>query len=121
MTAGKRVLPEREIETILRDEVKRHGGHAYKFVSPGTKGVPDRIVCLPCGKLFFVELKRDGEMMREDQRVQLQRLIRLGQDARVVAGLNGLMHFFRALNTFTTQDWTDSLERVQKRMNRGEL
>lgn len=36
---------EKEIEKYLREEIKKLGGIAYKFVSPGQVGVPDRI-CL---------------------------------------------------------------------------
>ena len=38
---------EKEIEKILVTEVKKLGGKAYKFVSPGNSGVPDRIVIFP--------------------------------------------------------------------------
>ena len=48
---------EREsiIEKHLVAEVKKAGGRAYKFVSPGRRSVPDRIVLLPGGRLVFVE------------------------------------------------------------------
>lgn len=42
---------EKETEKYLRDEIKKMGGAAYKFVSPGNAGVPDRLVCLPGGKI----------------------------------------------------------------------
>ena len=38
---------ENELEKKLRDKVKKLGGKAYKFVSPGNAGVPDRLVFLP--------------------------------------------------------------------------
>lgn len=38
---------ETDIEYKLRDKVKALGGRAYKFVSPGNAGVPDRLVVLP--------------------------------------------------------------------------
>ena len=38
---------EREIEKKLVDGVRKLGGRAYKFVSPGNDGVPDRIVVFP--------------------------------------------------------------------------
>ena len=50
-------MRERDVERYLRERVKQLGGRAYKFVSPGNNGVPDRIVMLPGGKLFFVELQ----------------------------------------------------------------
>lgn len=48
---------ESELEAYFRIEVKRIGGKAYKWVSPGNTGVPDRIV-LYRGKVYFVELKK---------------------------------------------------------------
>ncbi|MDI5754298.1 VRR-NUC domain-containing protein, partial [Salmonella enterica subsp. enterica serovar Montevideo] len=48
---------EREnlIEKHLVAEVKKAGGVAYKFISPGHRSVPDRIVLLPGGRIVFVE------------------------------------------------------------------
>ena len=48
---------EKDIERKLIAGVKRAGGKAYKFVSPGNVGVPDRIVIWPNGVIHFVELK----------------------------------------------------------------
>lgn len=57
---------ERDIERALVGMVKRHGGLALKWVCPGWAGVPDRIILLPGGKVFFVETKRPhgGEISR---------------------------------------------------------
>lgn len=54
-------MRESTIEAYLRDRVKELGGKAYKFVSPGNDGVPDRLVCLPGGRAVFVELKAPGK------------------------------------------------------------
>lgn len=54
-------MREKTIEAYLRDEVKKIGGKAYKFVSPGNNGVPDRLVCFPGGKAVFAELKAPGK------------------------------------------------------------
>ena len=115
MSAEYTVLPEAEVEAMLRMEVKRHGGYAYKFVSPGTRGVPDRIVCLPHGTVVFVELKKHGEKPRPDQVVQIGRLRRLGQTVHVVQGLLGLNDLFDVFG------WDESARRVQRRLDRGEL
>lgn len=45
---------EKTTEKYLRDEVRKIGGRAYKFVSPGNTGVPDRLVCLPGGVKLFL-------------------------------------------------------------------
>jgi len=52
---------ERTIESGLRRQIVRLGGLCFKFTSPGTRGVPDRLVIFE-GRLYLVELKRpDGE------------------------------------------------------------
>ena len=50
-------LLERDIERYLVRRTIEHGGVAYKWVSPGRVGVADRIVLLPGGVVWFVELK----------------------------------------------------------------
>ena len=50
---------EKQIERKLVREVKNLGGVAYKFISPGSSGVPDRIVILPGENPIFVELKTE--------------------------------------------------------------
>ena len=52
-------MKESQIETQLVRGVRALGGRAYKFVSPGNTGVPDRLVVLPGGRIIFVELKTD--------------------------------------------------------------
>jgi hypothetical protein len=51
---------EKHIEAYLVRKVKDLGGVAYKFVSPAHRGVSDRVVCLPDGSTWFVELKAPG-------------------------------------------------------------
>ena len=55
---------ERQVEWKLVQEVRKKHGMCLKFVSPGTAGVPDRIVLMPGGSIAFVEVKRPGEKMR---------------------------------------------------------
>ena len=71
-------MKESEIEARLVRGVKALGGVAYKFVSPGNVGVPDRLVVLPGGRVIFVELKAEGGRLSPMQRQQLARLRRLG-------------------------------------------
>ena len=71
-------MRESAIEAYLRDRVKEMGGKAYKFVSPGNAGVPDRMVCLPGGRVVFVELKSPGKKPTAVQLAQQRRLAELG-------------------------------------------
>ena len=64
--AGKgEEVREKEIEKKLQEEVKKRGGIAPKWVSPGMSGVPDRLIFLPRGKFAMAELKAPGEKTRE--------------------------------------------------------
>lgn len=71
-------MRESAVERILVAEVKKRGGLAVKFVSPGLDGVPDRLVLLPGGKLAFVELKAPGGRMRPLQKKRAKQLAGLG-------------------------------------------
>lgn len=85
---------EKEIEKILTEETKRLGGKAYKFVSPGNSGVPDRIVIFPGRPPVFVELKTDKGVLTALQTEQIKKLKKLGQAVEVVKGMDGLIAFF---------------------------
>lgn len=52
---------EKDIESALCARVKSIGGLCEKFVSPGRRSVPDRIVTLPGGVIVFVEVKAPGK------------------------------------------------------------
>lgn len=88
-------MQEKEIEKILVAEVKKLGGRAYKWVSPGNDGVPDRIVVFPNRMPIFVELKADNGKLSALQKVQIDRLKSLGQRVKVVKGIDGLSQFFQ--------------------------
>ena len=77
---------EKEIEKKLVEGVHKIGGRAYKFVSPGNDGVPDRILFGPSGRTILAELKTEDGRLSPMQRVQIKRLRRLGHDVRVLYG-----------------------------------
>ena len=68
------MMRERDIEKILVGEVKRMGGRAYKWVSPGNDGVPDRIVIFPGRRPVFVELKTETGKLCPLQAAQVAKL-----------------------------------------------
>ena len=86
---------EKEIEKKLVSEIKKRGGRAYKFVSPGNDGVPDRLVILPGGKVIFAELKTDTGKLSSRQQVQIDTLKALGCGVVVIKGEEGLNTFLR--------------------------
>ena len=88
---------EREVEKKLVDGVRRLGGRAYKFVSPGNDGVPDRIVVLPDTAPMFVELKTESGKLSRLQKVQITRLEKLGQNVRVLYGEKDVENFLEEM------------------------
>jgi hypothetical protein len=69
---------ERDVEAWLVAEVKRRGGIAYKFTSPQRRSVPDRLVLLPGGEVFFVECKSPKKKPTEAQVREHERIGALG-------------------------------------------
>lgn len=79
---------EKDIENWLNKQIEQMGGLAFKFVSPGNPGVPDRIYILPNGEVWFVELKQQLGKVANIQKWQRQRLIGLGCNYRLVKGMD---------------------------------
>lgn len=72
------VYSEQRVEQALRREVKKRGGMAVKFVSPGLDGVPDRLLLFKGGVSAFVEVKALGKQMRPLQLKRKKQLEQLG-------------------------------------------
>lgn len=72
-------MKESTIEKHLVTQVKALGGMAYKFTSPAHRGVADRVVCLPDGQTWFVELKAPGGRLSELQKIFAQDMARMNQ------------------------------------------
>ena len=77
-------LLERDIERYLVRRAIEHGGKAYKWVSPGHVGVADRIVLLPGGVVWFVELKSSTGRLSPLQKLFAADMRRMGINYRVI-------------------------------------
>ena len=84
-------MREAGIENRLKKEIEKIGGKALKFVSPGTTGVPDRIILLPRGKMIFVELKAPGKKLRVIQEYRAKEYRNLGFDVRCIDSIESIM------------------------------
>jgi len=89
---------EKEIEQYLRERIRELGGRAYKFVSPGNNGVPDRIVMIN-GQAYFTEMKRPGGVLSKNQILQLKRLRGLGMPAGVLGSREDVDAFLSCLGS----------------------
>lgn len=54
-------MKESTLEKYLVKEITKLNGLCLKWVAPGTRGVPDRIIIMPEGKTYFVEMKQEKE------------------------------------------------------------
>ena len=83
-------MRESFIEEKLTKAVKQNGGLCWKFTSPGTAGVPDRIILMPKGRIAFVEVKAPGEKPRPLQLSRHRLLRRLGFKVYVLDALEDI-------------------------------
>lgn len=82
------------LEARLRNEVKKLGGKAVKFTSVSETGLPDRIVLMPGGRSYFVELKSGIRgTVSPLQSLQIRQLKYMGFDARVISTREALDEF----------------------------
>ncbi|WP_206429566.1 VRR-NUC domain-containing protein [Burkholderia gladioli] len=84
---------EKTVEAYLVERVRALGGTAYKFTSPARASVPDRIVILPPGRIYFVELKRPGGKLTRGQEREHEHLRRLGADVRMLDSIGAINAF----------------------------
>ena len=57
----ERKILEKDVEAYLVRQVKKLGGRCLKWSSMNNVGVPDRVVILPGGVIWFIEVKRDNK------------------------------------------------------------
>ena len=89
---------EKILERKLVEKIKKLGGHAYKFVSPNQRGVPDRLCVLPHGITVFVELKTTGKKPTKLQELCMNELKALGQECVVIDSSVSLSLLLRDLH-----------------------
>ena len=81
-------MREKYVEQRLIKAVRRSGGLALKFVSPGLNGVPDRLLLFMGGRAAFAEVKAPGQKPRPLQVHRMEQLRRLGFKVFVIDDVN---------------------------------
>lgn len=81
---------EKNVERKLIETVKKMGGECVKWVSPASRGWPDRIVLLPGGKVVFVEVKTDTGKLSELQKSRMALLEKLGMTSLTIYGIKDI-------------------------------
>ena len=86
-------MKEKAIEEYFVKHMQQCGALCYKFTSPGTDGVPDRIVILPGGAVLFVEVKADGGVLSAIQKREHDRLRAQGASVYTLTGISEVQTF----------------------------
>ena len=86
---------ERKIENKLKKEIEKIGGLSLKFTSPGMIGVPDRLVLMPKGKIYFVELKRPKKKLKPIQLKRKEQFESLGFKVYVINSYKKIDFFLK--------------------------
>lgn len=78
---------EADAENLLLQSVKRLRGLCFKLKFLGMAGAPDRLVLLPGGRFYFVELKREkGGKLEASQEVLFPLIEKLGFKVHILRG-----------------------------------
>ena len=91
---------ESSLERRFKKGVEQAGAIAYKFVSPGRSGVPDRMVLIPGGHVIFVELKTETGSLTPLQIETHNQLRDCGFDVRTLYGkqyVEGFIHELQSM------------------------
>ena len=75
---------EKVLERRLCQKVKTAGGWAIKMLATHVTGLPDRIVLLPGGRIYFVEVKTTNKKPRPIQLAIHRKLENLGFKVYIV-------------------------------------
>lgn len=95
---------ESRIEKRLCDGIKAIGGKAYKLVSPGNNGMPDRLVCLQGGRVVFVELKSPKGVISNLQAFRIAELRRIGQSVVILRSAEDVEEFLAKIRGEISHD-----------------
>lgn len=88
---------EKRVEEYLTKRIRGAGGKAYKFESPGTAGVPDRVVTIN-GSTWFVELKSTEGKPTELQKKRIRELALMNQNVTILGSCSEVDAFVSRLD-----------------------
>lgn len=93
--------PEGRVENRLVAAAKNRGYMCFKFVSPGKRGVPDRIV-IAKGRTIFVETKAPNGQLSAIQKHVIKQMRAAGADVRVAWSVEAVDNLINELDKLET-------------------
>lgn len=91
---------EKKLEAKLYLTIKKLGGLAIKLYSISFLGLPDRMVLMPRGKVYFAELKSTGIKPTKRQLYVHDLLRRLGFEVYVIENEEQLSAFISRISGY---------------------
>lgn len=88
-------MNEKLLEKKLREKIKELGGIALKFYSMSFTGLPDRIVLMPGGRVWFAEIKTTGQKLKPRQLAVIELFRKLGFSYHVIDRQEALDFFLK--------------------------
>lgn len=88
-------MRERDVEKHLVRCAKKRGGEVRKVKWIGRHSAPDRVLFMPSGALFWVELKAPGKRANPAQAREHKRLWKLGHRVLVLDTVEKVDDFFK--------------------------
>jgi hypothetical protein len=86
-------MKESTLEKRLKVAVKESKGLCLKMPSQWYRGIPDRLILLPGGRVYFVELKTLINETSTHQKYYQLKLTKLGFNTYIIKGRNQLERF----------------------------
>lgn len=90
-------MKESQLEKRLKDKIEQLGGLCFKWVSPGRRGVPDRICILPRGRTIFVEMKAPNGKLSPLQEKRIQELEKRKHEVYVLESKQQVDNFIKEI------------------------
>ena len=87
---------EKDVEQRLVKKIKARGGLCLKWTSPGTTGVPDRLVFFQ-GRVIPVELKSSSGVLSARQTLVISQLLTCGVQTLVLSSFEEVDEFVDSL------------------------
>ena len=96
------MISEKQLEKKFCNKVKAIGGIAFKFLPTLCAGLPDRIVLLPEGNVYFVEMKREGGKISPVQKIMFEKFQKLGLPVRIISSEKMIEDFIAEVSADVT-------------------
>lgn len=101
---------ERELEAFFRRRVMLAGGYTIKL-APTERGIPDRLVIFPRGRMYLVELKTEKGRLSPIQKHWHDRLASRHVTVYVLYGKDDVVAWIRSVLDSLNKEVSRELER----------